>query len=459
MANTGGKRSNGSQFFITLERADILNGKYTLFGKVDGSTVYNLMKIGQAEVNAANDRPVNPPRITNVEVLVNPFPDIQPRLLALSEPSDEEEYTQAVPCATLTTKKTCLLSFGADADSDEDGAAPVSIKTKAKSAHDLLDDPKLSKAAVEIRTAVAEPAAPEDLYREPAETDAVAREAAESDQEGAEDGSEERHREIESLQKQLRARKRDRDAPLQGHDGASYLTRKQLKMKETEQNVMDRLAAFTKRLSKISKDASLVAKDPQDTDEDLADGSWFAGRKLQFSVDSVKAYEVDAARDTVGRRVTQINHAAAHGIRPAPGQGQPAGNPRAPAERRESCASGTQSRAADERPRRGRRTRAAAVVTTDHRHSIMQIQIKTLTGRRLSFDFEPSATIAHVKRVVQRNEPSLDLRQMRLIFSGRSERRRAHAAAGRHLSDELTLKDYKVSAGSTIHMVLQLRGG
>ncbi|EDO06583.2 NEDD8 [Babesia bovis T2Bo] len=77
----------------------------------------------------------------------------------------------------------------------------------------------------------------------------------------------------------------------------------------------------------------------------------------------------------------------------------------------------------------------------------MQVLIKTLSGQRVPFDFEPGDTIAQVKRSIHENEPSFDLRQMRLIYSGR------------HLSDELTLRDYKVIPGSTIHMVLQLRGG
>ena len=33
MAN-GGKNDNGSQFFFTLDRADELNNKHTIFGKV-----------------------------------------------------------------------------------------------------------------------------------------------------------------------------------------------------------------------------------------------------------------------------------------------------------------------------------------------------------------------------------------------------------------------------------------
>ena len=49
MANKG-PDTNGSQFFFTLDKADELNGKNTMFGRIAGDTIYNLTKIGEAEV-------------------------------------------------------------------------------------------------------------------------------------------------------------------------------------------------------------------------------------------------------------------------------------------------------------------------------------------------------------------------------------------------------------------------
>ena len=45
MANTGRKHTNGSQWFLTLDRADGLAGKSTLFGTVSGDTLYNVLKV------------------------------------------------------------------------------------------------------------------------------------------------------------------------------------------------------------------------------------------------------------------------------------------------------------------------------------------------------------------------------------------------------------------------------
>ena len=44
MAN-GGKDDNASQFFITLGPTNDLNKKHTIFGKVTGDTIYNLVKL------------------------------------------------------------------------------------------------------------------------------------------------------------------------------------------------------------------------------------------------------------------------------------------------------------------------------------------------------------------------------------------------------------------------------
>jgi peptidyl-prolyl cis-trans isomerase SDCCAG10 len=42
MANSSRKNTNTSQFFITLDRADELSNKHTLFGKVVGNTYYSI---------------------------------------------------------------------------------------------------------------------------------------------------------------------------------------------------------------------------------------------------------------------------------------------------------------------------------------------------------------------------------------------------------------------------------
>ncbi|KAB8342784.1 hypothetical protein FH972_022382 [Carpinus fangiana] len=124
MANGGAKDDNGSQFFVTLGKADELNGKHTMFGRIQASdTIYNLVKMGETELTEAegSDRPMYPTKITGSDVLVNPFENmvkrarITPAEAALAGPPKKK---------VKKTKAKQLLSFGGGDEGDED-ATPV----------------------------------------------------------------------------------------------------------------------------------------------------------------------------------------------------------------------------------------------------------------------------------------------------------------------------------------------
>ena len=80
MANEGRPDTNGSQFFFTLDKADALTKTNTVFGRVAGNTIYNLMSIGEGEADEATERPMYPTKITSVEILVNPFEGMTKRV-------------------------------------------------------------------------------------------------------------------------------------------------------------------------------------------------------------------------------------------------------------------------------------------------------------------------------------------------------------------------------------------
>jgi len=52
-----------------------LNKKHTIFGKVVGDTIYNLMALQSLDTDS-NDRPNDPPIIRRTKVVLNPFDDI-----------------------------------------------------------------------------------------------------------------------------------------------------------------------------------------------------------------------------------------------------------------------------------------------------------------------------------------------------------------------------------------------
>lgn len=143
MANAG-PHDNGSQFFFTLARADELNNKHTIFGKVTGDTVYNMLRLAEVECDG-EERPLNPHKIRTTEVLHSPFDDIIPRESKKSKKDKDKE--EGKKSQSKATKNFSLLSFGEEAEEEEEMVTQVSqtLKGKGKSSHDLLkDDPSLS---------------------------------------------------------------------------------------------------------------------------------------------------------------------------------------------------------------------------------------------------------------------------------------------------------------------------
>lgn len=143
MANAG-KDDNGSQFFFTLNATPELQNKHTIFGKVTGETIYNMLKLEDALVDA-NDRPQYPQKIFKTEVLNNPFQDIIPRISEKKEDSKERKKNKKTG-----VKNFKLLSFGEEAEEDEEESSVLNkqYSGKGKSAHDCLSDPKLSSQSV-----------------------------------------------------------------------------------------------------------------------------------------------------------------------------------------------------------------------------------------------------------------------------------------------------------------------
>lgn len=116
----------GSQFFITLGNAEReLKGQCTLFGRVEGDSIYNVLKIAEAERVEGTERPVYPVKVVSCEVgELGPFAGkLKKRETIATAPSAAEEKPAAKKKKKAKGGKT-LLSFGGD-EGEEDGDVPV----------------------------------------------------------------------------------------------------------------------------------------------------------------------------------------------------------------------------------------------------------------------------------------------------------------------------------------------
>ncbi|EGO02297.1 hypothetical protein SERLA73DRAFT_133237 [Serpula lacrymans var. lacrymans S7.3] len=76
----------------------------------------------------------------------------------------------------------------------------------------------------------------------------------------------------------------------------------------------------------------------------------------------------------------------------------------------------------------------------------MLIKVKTLTGKEIELDIDLEDKITRIKEKVE-EQSGVPPQQQRLIFSGRQ------------MPDDKTAKDFNITAGSVLHLVLALRGG
>jgi peptidyl-prolyl cis-trans isomerase SDCCAG10 len=125
MANSGKENDNGSQFFFTLGVTPELAGKNTLFGRVVGDTIFNVIKMGDVDMaEEGGERPLYPTKITGAEILVNPFEDMVKRELTARSTGTKAEKATKKP---KRKAGKALLSFG---DEDEGVEVPAVKKPK-----------------------------------------------------------------------------------------------------------------------------------------------------------------------------------------------------------------------------------------------------------------------------------------------------------------------------------------
>lgn len=140
MAKSDSGGGYGSQFFITLGdcRAE-LDGRCTMFGRVEGEGIYNVVKVAEGEVVEGTERPMYPFRITGVEVLEMPKGDAWSGMKAREKvvrTAEEERPKKKKAGGAKRKAGKSLLSFG---DEGEEDGVDVKLK-RAKFNTNLVSD-------------------------------------------------------------------------------------------------------------------------------------------------------------------------------------------------------------------------------------------------------------------------------------------------------------------------------
>lgn len=80
----------GSQFFITLDNCEReLAGMCTLFGRIEGDSIYNVVRISEGELIENTERPMYGIKITGCQVDdLGPFSELKTRRVQLSKPEE-----------------------------------------------------------------------------------------------------------------------------------------------------------------------------------------------------------------------------------------------------------------------------------------------------------------------------------------------------------------------------------
>jgi peptidyl-prolyl cis-trans isomerase SDCCAG10 len=149
-----GPRGHSSQFFVTLApNVPLERTKHSIFGKVVGDSVFNLIKANECVVGE-DDRPLYPPVIHRAEVIDNPFPDLAPRPGVVWRTA-AEQTAERKKTRQPRRKNTNMLSFGEEGEEELLGAAEgghllrMQPREGSGAAGAAQAEPELKKARVE----------------------------------------------------------------------------------------------------------------------------------------------------------------------------------------------------------------------------------------------------------------------------------------------------------------------
>ena len=141
--STAAAVEDNAQFFITLAPTAELTGQHTLFGKITGSTLYNLTRLNEPDVAATNS--TTKVRVTGVELLTCPWPELigeveeEERAWRVAEEEEaRRRKKKEAESNRLAKRNVNALSFAADDEEAEPEEGQADRRKRGKGLHDVL---------------------------------------------------------------------------------------------------------------------------------------------------------------------------------------------------------------------------------------------------------------------------------------------------------------------------------
>ncbi|SBT45445.1 peptidyl-prolyl cis-trans isomerase, putative (CYP52) [Plasmodium ovale wallikeri] len=323
--------SNGSQFFITLDKVESLNNKSTLFGKVAKHSLYNLLKFNNIKTNK-NDEPIEDvPCIEHIKIIENPFHHLVPFANydegSVNEKRQKQELEMGTGQRPKVGLKSNLLSFTGDASDDsEAGEAEAhedeetSVKREVhpvtQSVAEQQAQPAAEQKAQPVAGQKAQPVA-EQKAQPVAEQKAqpVAEQKAQPVAEGERDSltadsnkGKTNEEKVNMLKEKTNAIEKSKKKKIKSALAVRHLAdldeaylkrvKKYSKMskREREKESLKKLEEFDNRLKSLFCSSGTTDATSKDGD---AKHEWIQASGLKFRVDSSNAYEFEDIKKSV----------------------------------------------------------------------------------------------------------------------------------------------------------------
>ena len=158
MNNKNKPNTNGSQFFITLEKCEEMNKKFTIFGKVTGPTYFNAVNISNLTADEDGkplmNNPDEIPKIINTEIVINPFKDLKPTVDISSFEKEKKDDNNEIKENNSNKKKkkklkikniTDKMFFNIEDDDNEEEGENKGIKEEKQDEKEKVIENKIEK--------------------------------------------------------------------------------------------------------------------------------------------------------------------------------------------------------------------------------------------------------------------------------------------------------------------------